>query len=143
MTSHFGSDESLNPQVDQLIMSEREPGPDRIQRRSASLVFLLLSSTLLALSIAPAASAVSGSLGISDSPSPEPDKWYNAYERITFTAEVSNYFGSSDGVGRVMSWYACEGDVPSNTCVADSDEDPSLCGAAGVKHTILLHMRVD
>ena len=123
MTSHFGSDESLNPQVDQSNMSERERGPDRNQRRSAGLVFLLLSSTLLALSIAPTASAVSGSLGISDSPSPAPDKWYNAYERITFTAEVSNYIGSSDGVGRAMSWYACEGDVPSNTCVADPDEE--------------------
>lgn len=104
-------------------MSQRQPGPEHIQRQSAGLVFLLLSSTLLALTMTPTASAVNGSLGISESVSPQPDRWYNAYQQITFTAEVSNYIGSGDGVGRAMSWYACEGAVTTDACIADPEEE--------------------
>lgn len=104
-------------------MSQRQPGPEHLQRRSAGLVFLLLSSTLLALSATPTASAVSGSLGISESVSPQPDRWFNAYQQITFTVEINNYIGSGDGVGRGMSWYACEGVVLADACIANPEED--------------------
>lgn len=83
---------------------------------------LLFSSSLLALATVPPASAVSGSLGITDSASPVPDQWYNAYQQIEFTAEVTNFVGSTDGVGRAMSWYACEGDVSAAECKANPED---------------------
>jgi len=116
------SDESLKHQGDHSYMAQRQPRTATLQRRSASLVLLLLSSSLLALAAVPSASAVSGSLGITDSASPVPDRWYNAYQQIEFTAEVTNFIGSTNGVGRAMSWYACEGDVSAADCKADPED---------------------
>lgn len=122
MIGNNWSDESLKHQGEQVNMAQRQPRKATYRRRGSSLVLLLLSSSLLALVVVPPASAVSGSLGITDTASPQPDRWYNAYQQIEFTAEVTNFIGSTDGVGRAMSWYACEGDVTVAACKANPED---------------------
>ena len=97
-------------------MSERKPRKDSQRHWSIGFVLMLLTSTLLAMVSLPAASAASGSLGITASASPTKDTWYSSWDTLSFSAEITNYYLTPSGSARTLTWYACAGDVSLTTC---------------------------
>lgn len=99
-------------------MSERKQRNLSKQRTSFGFVTLLLLSSLAALTVTPTASAASGELGITQSVSPTPDGWYDSFDAVTFTAEITNSYFSPSGLARTLTWYACSGNVSATTCLS-------------------------
>ena len=104
-------------------MTERKQREIPNRRTSLGFVVMLLLSTLGVLATAPASSAsLTGSIGISGSSSPVPDAWYSSFDTISFEAEVSNFYNSPSGAARVLTWYACDGDITASSCKSVYDE---------------------
>ncbi len=104
-------------------MTERKQREIPNRRTSLGFVVMLLLSTLGVLSTAPASSAsLTGSIGISGSSSPVPDAWYSSFDTISFEAEVTNFYNSPSGAARVLTWYACDGDITASSCKSVYDE---------------------
>ena len=104
-------------------MTERKQREIPNRRTSLGFVVMLLLSTLGVLATAPASSAsLTGSIGISGSSSPVPDAWYSSFDTISFEAEVTNFYNSPSGAARVLTWYACDGDITASSCKSVYDE---------------------
>ncbi|MDP6194096.1 MAG: hypothetical protein QF880_00040 [Candidatus Poseidonia sp.] len=117
------SDESLNHGWKEVTMTERKQREIPNRRTSLGFVVMLLLSTLGVLATAPASSAsLTGSIGISGSSSPVPDAWYSSFDTISFEAEVTNFYNSPSGAARVLTWYACDGDITASSCKSVYDE---------------------
>jgi hypothetical protein len=100
-------------------MSERKPRKGSTKHFGLGLVAMLLLSSMGGLLLVPATSAnhtVSGNLGITASLSPTPDTWYQNFDVITFTAEVTNHYTTPSGNTRTLNWYACSGNITVNLC---------------------------
>ena len=117
------SDESLNHGCEESVMSERKQRQVTKQQASLGFVLMLLLSSLGALATVPVSSAaVPGSIGITDSLSPQPDAWYSSFDTLEFSAEVTNNYASPSGASRTLTWYACEGDVTVVQCKSVFDD---------------------
>ena len=104
-------------------MTERKQREIPNRRTSLGFVVMLLLSTLGVLATAPTSSAsLTGSIGISGSSSPVPDAWYSSFDTISFEAEVTNFYNSPSGAARVLTWYACDGDITASSCKSVYDE---------------------
>ena len=104
-------------------MTERKQREIPNRRTSLGFVVMLLLSTLGVLATAPASSAsLTGSIGISGSSSPVPDAWYSSFDTISFEAEITNFYNSPSGAARVLTWYACDGDITASSCKSVYDE---------------------
>ena len=80
------------------------------KKTSIGLVFLMLFSAFSMLAYVPSAAAVEQiDLAIVSGQSPVEDRFYSAFDPITFTAEVENQALSPLTNTRTLKWYVCDG----------------------------------
>jgi len=91
------------------------------KKTSISLVFIMLFSACSMLAYVPNATAVEQiDLAIIHGQSPVEDRFYSAFDPITFTAEVENQALSPLTNTRTMKWYICDGPRTAVSCVSNS-----------------------
>ncbi len=87
------------------------------KKTSLGLISLMLFSLFSALIAAPSASAIEQiDLAILSGQSPVEDRFYPAFDPITFTAEVENEALSAQTSARSMNWYVCQGMKTATQC---------------------------
>ena len=91
------------------------------KKTSISLVFIMLFSACSMLAYVPNATAVEQiDLAIIHGQSPVEDRFYSAFDPITFTAEVENQALSPLTNTRTMKWYICDGPRTAVSCVSNN-----------------------
>ena len=124
-------------------MTERKPCSSGPKNRCLFMMMVLAFSAASALITAPVVSAapLPQSLGVSESISPRPDSWHSAWDSLILTVQITNHAaGGSAGLGRQLSWYACEGDLDAVTCQNNPDDSggftvASIAGGTSVNLT--------
>ena len=87
------------------------------KKTSLGLISLMLLSLFSALLAAPSASAIEQiDLAILSGQSPVEDRYYPAFDPITFSAEVENEALSPQTSPRSMNWYVCQGMKTATQC---------------------------
>jgi len=108
-------------------MSEQHAALNRNTKSCFTFVFILIFSTLSSINLAPDVEASSGgNLAILQSVKPVEDSWVPSYESVLFTATIENLYQVSSQPGRILKWYVCEGENPSNVCISTSIDDGSI-----------------
>jgi len=91
------------------------------KKTSISLVFIMLFSAFSMLAYVPSASAVEQvDLAIVSGQTPVEDRFYSAFDPITFSVEVENQALSPLTNSRAMKWYVCEGDLNELPCISNN-----------------------
>ena len=90
------------------------------KKTSIGLVFLMLFSAFSMLAYVPSAAAVEQiDLAIVSGQSPVEDRFYSAFDPITFTAEVENQALSPLTNTRTLKWYVCDGLRTATQCISN------------------------
>ena len=89
------------------------------KKTSIGLVSLMMLSLFSALLAVPNAAAVDQvDLAILSGQSPVEDRYYPAFDPITFTAEIENQALSPQTTTRAMEWYICQGFKTATQCIS-------------------------
>lgn len=100
-------------------MTGAEPMAVANKKTSISLVSLMMLSLFSALLSAPAASAIEQvDLAVVSGASPVEDRFYAAFDPITFSAEVENQALSPQSSTRTLEWYVCQGMKTATQCIS-------------------------
>ena len=90
------------------------------KKTSLGLVALMMLSLFSALIAAPNAAAIEQvDLAILSGQSPVEDRYYPAFDPITFSAEIENQALSPQTSTRTMGWYVCSGIKTVTQCVSN------------------------
>jgi len=90
------------------------------KKTSLGLVSLMLLSLVSALATVPNAAAIEQvDLAILAGQSPVEDRYYSAFDAITFSAEVENQALSPQTSSRTMDWFVCSGMKTATQCVSN------------------------
>lgn len=101
-------------------MTGAEPMAVANKKTSISLVSLMMLSLFSALLTAPTASAIEQiDLAVVSGASPVEDRFYPAFDPITFTAEVENQALSPQSSTRTLEWYVCQGMKTATQCISN------------------------
>ena len=97
------------------------------KKTSFSLVFLMLFSAFSMLAYVPSAAAVEQiDLAIVSGQTPVEDRFYSAFDPITFTVEVENQALSPLTNTRTLKWYVCDGPRTAVSCISNNIEDGGM-----------------
>ena len=101
-------------------MTGAEPMAVAKKKTSLGLVSLMMLSLFSALIAAPSAAAIEQvDLAILSGQSPVEDRYYPAFDPITFSAEVENQALSPQTNTRAMEWYICQGEKTPTQCISN------------------------
>jgi len=121
------SDESLNHLCDHCMMTGADSMAVGKKKTSISLVFLMLFSAFSMLAYVPSAAAVEQiDLAIVSGQNPVEDRFYSAFDPITFTVEVENQALSPLTNTRTLKWYVCDGPRTAVSCISNNIEDGGM-----------------
>jgi len=121
------SDESLNHLCDHRMMTRADSMAVGKKKTSISLVFLMLFSAFSMLAYVPSAAAVEQiDLAIVSGQTPIEDRFYSAFDPITFTAEIENQALSPLTNTRTLKWYVCDGPRTAVSCISNNIEDGGM-----------------
>ena len=101
-------------------MSGAERMPVAKKKTSLGLVSLLMLSLFSALLMAPSATAIEQvDLAIVAGQSPVEDRFYPAFDPVTFSAEVENQALSPQTTTRSLDWFICAGIKTATQCASN------------------------
>ena len=121
------SDESLNHLCDHRLMTGADSMAVGKKKTSISLVLLMLFSVFSMLAYVPSAAAVEQiDLAIVTGQAPIEDRYYSAFDPITFTVEVENQALSPLTNTRTLKWYVCDGPRTAVSCISNNVEDGGM-----------------
>ena len=101
-------------------MSGAERMPVAKKKTSYGLVSLMILSLFSALLAAPSAAAIEQvDLAIVTGQSPVEDRFYPAYDPVTFSAEIENQALSPQTTTRALNWFVCAGIKTAIQCASN------------------------